>query len=139
MNMKKNTLLATMLVAMIIAALVGYLLAAFFLPPPDGAPPLPPPEEMQLMVTLKTMLSFVNLVLIVPLLIIYVKIYRDVQSKFTSGLIVVILVFALYALTSNPLIHILFGYYTSGLGPFAILPDAFTTIALVVLFNLSLE
>jgi small-conductance mechanosensitive channel len=89
--MKKNTLLATMFVAIIIAALVGYLLAIFFLPPPDGAPPLPPPEEMQLMVTLKTMLSFVNLVLIVPLLIIYVKIYRDVQSKFTSGLIVVIL------------------------------------------------
>ncbi len=137
--MKKNTLLATMLMAMIIAALVGYLLAAFLLPPPHSTPLPPPPEEMQLMVILKTMLSFVNLVLIVPLLIIYIGIYRDVQSKFTSGLIVVILVFALYALTSNPLIHILFGYYASGLGPFTILPDAFTTVALVVLFNLSLE
>jgi len=136
--MKKNTLLATMLVAMIIAALVGYLLAAFLLPPPHSTP-LPPPEEVQLMVTLKTMLSFVNLVLIVPLLIIYIGLYREVQSKFTSGLIVVILVFALYALASNPLIHILFGYYASGLGPFAILPDAFTTVALLVLFNLSLE
>ena len=137
--MKKNTLLATMFVAMIVAALVGYLLAAFLLPPPDSIPPPPLPEEMQLMVTLKTMLSFVNLVLIVPLLIIYVGIYREMQSKFTSGLIVVILVFAFYALTSNPLIHFLFGYYASGLGPFTILPDAFTTVALLVLFNLSLE
>lgn len=63
----------------------------------------------------------------------------DAQSRFISGLIVVIIVFAFYALTSNPPIHILFGCYASGPSPFAILPDAFTTLALVVLFNLSLE
>lgn len=137
--MKKNNALGIMIVAMILAALIGYLLATFLLPPPGTTPIPPPPEEMQLMVTLKTMLSFVNLVLVIPLLVIYINIYRDVQSKFTSSLIVVILVFALYALSSNPLVHILFGYYAIGLGPFTIIPDAFTTVALFILFKLSLK
>ncbi|MCK4565827.1 MAG: hypothetical protein KAU48_00820 [Candidatus Thorarchaeota archaeon] len=137
--MNKKNVRGAMFVVMVLAALIGYLLAVFFLPLPGTTPIPPPPEEMQLMVTLKTMLSFVNLVLVIPLLVIYINIYRDVQSKFTSSLIIVILVFALYALSSNPLVHILFGYYAIGLGPFTIIPDAFTTLALYLLFNLSLK
>ncbi len=137
--MNKKNVRGAMFVVMVLAALIGYLLAVFFLPLPGTTPIPPPPAEMQLMVTLKTMLSFVNLVLVIPLLVIYINIYRDVQSKFTSSLIIVILVFALYALSSNPLVHILFGYYAIGLGPFTIIPDAFTTLALYLLFNLSLK
>ena len=137
--MNKKNVRGAMFVVMVLAALIGYLLAVFFLPLPGTTPIPPPPEEMQLMVTLKTMLSFVNLVLVIPLLVIYINIYRDVQSKFTSSLIIVILVFALYALSSNPLVHILFGYYAIGLGPCTIIPDAFTTLALYLLLNLSLK
>jgi hypothetical protein len=85
------------------------------------------------------MTSLVNMVISIPLLIVYAKLYRDLHSKFTLGLIVVILVLFFYAITSNPLLHIIFGYYTLGLGPFTILPDAFATVALLVLLYLSLE
>ena len=138
-SMKKNIIFAIMLVAVVLSALIGFMLGSLLLPPPGRAPPLPPREEMVLLTSLKTMTSLVNMVISIPLLIIYVKLYREFRSKFTSGLIVVILVLLLYALTSNPLLHIIFGYYILDLGPFTILPDAFATVALLVLFYLSLE
>jgi hypothetical protein len=137
--MKKNTDFTIMLVLVAISALIGFLLGTLLVPPPGRAPPLPPREEMMFLTSLKTMTSFVNLVISLPLLITYVKLYRELHSRFTLGLIVVILVLFFYAITSNPLLHNFFGYYPLGLGPFTILPDAFATVALLVLFYLSLE
>jgi hypothetical protein len=137
--MKKNTDFTIMLILVAISALIGFLLGTFLVPPPGRAPPLPPREEMMFLTSLKTMTSFVNLVISLPLLITYVKLYRELHSRFTLGLIVVILVLFFYAITSNPLLHNFFGYYPLGLGPFTILPDAFATVALLVLFYLSLE
>lgn len=137
--MKKNTVFAIMLAVVVLSALIGFLLGTLLVPPPGRAPPLPPQEEMMFLTSLKTMTSFVNMVISIPLLITYVKLYRELHSRFTLGLIVVILVLFFYAITSNPLLHNFFGYYTLGLGPFTILPDAFATVALLVLFYLSLE
>ena len=137
--MKKNIIFAIMLVVVAISALIGFILGTFLLPPPGRAPPLPPRDQMIFLTSLKTMTSLANIVISIPLLITYMKLYREFRSKFTLGLIIVILVLFLYAITSNPLLHIVFGYYILGLGPFTILPDAFATVALLVLFYLSLE
>jgi hypothetical protein len=138
-SMKKNTAFAIMLVVVALSAMIGFLFGTLLVPPPGRAPPLPPREEMMFLTSLKTMTSFVNMVISLPLLITYVKLYRELHSRFTLGLIVVILVLFFHAITSNPLLHNFFGYYALGLGPFTILPDAFATVALLVLFYLSLE
>ena len=135
----KNRWLATTLIAILVAALLGYILAGTILPPLRRDPPPIPPEIMTILVSLKTMLSFMNLVLVASLLVAYVGLYRSIKSKFTSGLMLTIFVLGLYALFSNPLLHVLFGYYTEGLGPFTILPDVFAAVALLVLLDISLE
>lgn len=95
--------------------------------------------DLDLFYTAKTIISFVNIALSIALLVIYISIYREIKSNFTASLIVVMLVFLLYAITSNPLIHGAFRYHASGLGLFAMLPDLFATIALIILLYLSLK
>jgi len=65
--------------------------------------------------------------------------YRKLKSKFTIGLILFSLTLLLYALTSNPLLQWIFGYQAFGLGPFAMLPEMFTTLAVAVLLYLTLK
>ncbi|MFX1482350.1 MAG: hypothetical protein ACFFCP_04090 [Promethearchaeota archaeon] len=128
--------------ATIVAIILGMMLAPYVLKPPSNPPAPRPPEGgdlLALLVTVKTIVSFINIVLIVTLLVLYYRIYSDIQSRFTMGLLLLILVLLMYAVTSNPLVHILFGYYPFGLGPFTVIPDLFTTFALLVLLYLSLE
>lgn len=96
-------------------------------------------RDVDTLVKVKTILSFINLALIISLLVVYFDLYRQIRSKFTGGLIILLFALLLYALTSNPLVHIAFGYVAFGLGPFVILPDIFTTLALIVLMYISLE
>ena len=108
---------------------------------PDAPLPAPPinPEDARLFTLIKTMISFVNTALIAFLLVMYVSIYKKMKTEFTLGLIMVMFAFLLYALTSNPLLHMMFGYYTIALGPFAMIPDIFTSFALIVLIFITLE
>lgn len=99
----------------------------------------PPPWDIELFYTLKTVISTVNATLLVSLLAIYVDIYRKVRSDFTVGLIIFAATLLLYALSSNPIVHWIFGFMAFGLGPFAMLPDLFTCIALIVLLYLALK
>jgi hypothetical protein len=125
-----------------IAIVLGLTLAPFVLRPPSSPPAPKPPEGgdlLALLVTVKTIVSFINIILIVTLLRLYYRIYSDIKSQFTLGLILLITVLLMYAITSNPLLQILFGYYPFGLGPFTVIPDLFTTFALLVLLYLSLE
>jgi hypothetical protein len=99
----------------------------------------PPPWDIELFYTVKTILSTVNVALLVFLLISYLDIYRKIKSEFTIGLILFSLTLLFYALSSNPLVHWLFGFRGFGLGPFAMLPDLFTTVALTVLLYLTFK
>jgi hypothetical protein len=85
----------------------------------------------------QTVLSTVNIALLIFLLTTYIDIYRKTRSQFTVGLIIFSLVFLLNALTANPLFIWIFGFQAFGLGPFALLPDVFEFIALTVLLYLS--
>ena len=85
----------------------------------------------------QTVLSTVNVALLVFLLTTYIDIYRKTRSQFTFGLILFSVVFLLRTLTANPLFMWIFGFKAFGLGPFALLPDLFELVALSVLLYLS--
>ncbi|MBN2230398.1 MAG: hypothetical protein JW779_12485 [Candidatus Thorarchaeota archaeon] len=140
--MKHTRLLIWIIVSVVAAIILGFILSPIVLKPPAQPPaPIPPEgnDQLAFLVTLKTIVSFVNIALIATLLGLYYRIYSEIRSRFTLGLILLILVLLMYAITSNPLIHILFGYYPFGLGPFTVLPDLFSSFALIVLLYLSSE
>lgn len=142
MNNRKITVILPVVVIAIVVGIMGLILASLMLPPPETAPPpIPQPDRvlMDIYLKVKTMISLVNIVFILALMLTYRGIYRQVKSQFTLGLIVVMMVLLLYALTSNPIVQILFGYHAQGLGPFAMVPDIFTTFALGLLLYISLD
>jgi hypothetical protein len=127
--------------SMAIPVLIGAQAAG---PGQDNAPPQPgqrprPAQGQDEMKQLKTAISFVNIALILPLLVIYAGIYRRMRSSFTLGLMAVIIALGMYAVTSNPLIVSLLGGRTGEIGLFQIIPDLCATVALVILVRISLE
>jgi len=95
--------------------------------------------DIELFYKIQTILSSINATLLVFLLATYLDMYRKLKSEFTIGLILFSLTLLLYALTSNPLLQWIFGYQAFGLGPFAMLPEMFTTLAVAVLLYLTLK
>jgi hypothetical protein len=95
--------------------------------------------DIELYYTLKTVISSINATLLVFLLITYLDIYKTLKSEFTLGLIIFSMILLLYALVSNPLMQSVFGFQAVGLGPFAMLPDLFTGLALAVLLYLTMK
>ena len=95
--------------------------------------------DMELYYKVKVVLSSINATLLVILLATYVDMYKKIKSEFTIGLILFSLTLLSYALTSNPLLQSIFGFRAFGLGPFAMLPDMFTSLALAVLLYLTMK
>jgi hypothetical protein len=132
---------------MALAALIAVaLLVAFFgmqypTPPPPPFQPRPtyhpPPGDIQLYYTVKVILTTINAAMLIFLFCAYLGLYRKMRSPFTIGLMVFSLVLLLYALSSNPILQWVFGFSAFGLGPFAMLPDLFTFVALAVLLYLT--
>jgi hypothetical protein len=130
------------LVALIgVALLVAFLGMQYPAPPPPLFEPRPtyhpPPGDIQLYYTVKVVLTTINAAMLVFLFSAYVSVYRKMRSPFTIGLMLFSLVLLLYALSSNPLLQWVFGFRAFGLGPFAMLPDLFTFVALAVLLYLT--
>ena len=96
-------------------------------------------KDIELYQSIKTLVSSINVALLVFLLITYVDIFRKTKSEFTIGLLIFSMVLLLYALFSNPILQWIFGFRAYGLGPFAMLPDLFTFVALVVLLYLTVK
>jgi len=134
-------ILATLIVVAILAAL--WASSTFWFPRfPWGPRPRPPeniPGDIEFFYVTKTVVSTINVTLLIFLLLIYVSIYRKTRSEFTIGLIIFSMVLLLNALASNPLVIRTFGFQLFGLGPFAMLPDLFTFAALAVLLYLSVK
>ena len=151
--MKNNNIILIITISVIVI-----LLAGFTIPSITG---IPHPEEngefnnniaderqirdlMKETVTdeniyLKTLISFINLGLIIPLFVIYAGIYRKIKSSFTLGLMAVIFALGMYAVTSNPIIVTLLGGIPGYIGIFQIIPDLCATAALIILIRISLE
>jgi tellurite resistance protein TehA-like permease len=134
--MEKNDL-----VFIILISVIAVIIASFMIPiviknpqsgteqgpdqpqrPQPGQQPLPSPGQEESK-QLKTVISFINIGLIIPLFIIYAGLYRKLRSSFTLGLMAVIFALGMYAITSNPLIVSLLGGRTGDIGLFQIIPD----------------
>ncbi len=136
-------------IGLVLAVLVAVaLLSAFWARTVEPiAPPLEPRPfprdwirgDLELYYTVKTVISSVNVTLLAILLATYISIYKKTQSEFTIGLIVFSMVLLLYALASNPIVAFIFGFRAFGLGPFAMLPDFFSSIASAVLLYLTIK
>jgi hypothetical protein len=142
--MNKQLKIGLMLAVLVAVALLSAYWATTFEPrTPQWEPRRFPPDRMrgdiEFFYTVKTIISTINVTLLVFLLVTYIDIYRKTQSEFTIGLIIFSLVLLLYALTSNPMLHLTFGFYAFGLGPFAMLPDLFTCTALALLLYLTVK
>jgi hypothetical protein len=134
------------LTALAAVALLSAFLAVTIEPLSPRVPPWEPrpfprevPGDIELFYTIKTVVSSVNVTLLIFLLVTYINMYRKTQSEFTVGLVIFSLVLLLYALASNPIVHLIFGFSEFGLGPFAMLPDLFTSMALGVLLYLTFK
>jgi hypothetical protein len=141
-NVRNVLILGTVVVVAIVAALWAASVSWFPRYPYEPRP-LPPSGynryDLQLFYTVETVVSAVNVTLSTILLFMYVSIYKKTRSEFTIGLMIFSAVFILHSVVSFPLLHQAFGFYPLGLGPFAMLPDLFTCVALVVLLYLTFE
>ncbi len=102
-------------------------------------PPVFIPGDIELYYTVQTVVSTLNVALLIILLATYVNIYAKTKAEFTIGLIVFSAVMLLNSLFSAPFLRLGFGFSSYGLGPFAMLPDLFTFAALSVLLYLTLK
>ena len=138
-NLRTWLILATLIVVAILAAL--WATSRFWFPP--GGHHWPPtqniPGDIEFFYTVKTVVSTLNVTLLIFLLLTYISMYRKTRSEFTIGLIIFSMVLLFYALSSNPLLQWGFGFRAFGLGPFAMLPDLFTCVALGVLLYLTFK
>lgn len=151
--MEKNNLVWIILVSVIAIVIASFAIPVLIKIPhngtgqnpaqqpdtPQNQQPGQPPAGQDESKQLKTVISFINIGLIVSLFVIYAGIYRKMRSSFTLGLMAVIFALGMYAVTSNPLIVSLLGGRTGDIGLFQIIPDICTTIALVILVRISLE
>ncbi|MDH7555544.1 MAG: hypothetical protein ACQXXL_03210 [Candidatus Methanosuratincola sp.] len=96
-------------------------------------------RDMEIYYSIQAALSFVNMFLSILLLGIYIDTYRRIRSEFSLSLAIVSLVLFSYALTSNPLLHSALGFGGFGLGPFAMIPELFSCVALLILVYISLK
>jgi len=136
----KILLIVVILIA--VATIVTPWAILTYRPSPFREEHIPPQNirgDIEFFYTLKTVLSTVNIVLLIILLINYVNIYRKTHSDFTIGLIIFSVVFLMDALTSSPIVMWAFGFRAFGLGPFAMLPDFFKCAALAILLYLSVK
>lgn len=146
-GVNRNLRIWLILATLVVVALLAALWATTYPPLPLLEPrrrlwPLPGRIELldiELYYTAKTVISTINVTLLISLLIMYIGIYRKTRSEFTIGLVVFSLILLLNALASNPLMHWIFGFSAFGLGPFAMLPDLFTFVALAVLLYLTVK
>jgi hypothetical protein len=141
--MNKNVKVWLVLAILVAVVLLAALWAAIHVPIRPirnlgGAPGIVP-GDIGLYYFIETIISTFNITLLIVLLITYIDIYKKTKSEFTIGLIIFSMVMLLNALASNPLLHWTFGFRAYGLGPFAMLPDLFTCVALITLLYLSIK
>jgi len=91
------------------------------------------------MYTLGTIIICMNLMLLLGLLGAYIQSYRRTKSSFLLGLIMFLGVLVAQSLLSLPILHVSVGTALYQSNIFTILPNLFETIALIILFYLSME
>jgi hypothetical protein len=134
-NGLRNWIIVVTLVAVAVLAALWALTVIY--PAPFPARRIPPlqdiPGDIEIFYVAQTVVSTINVTLLIFLIFTYVSIYRKTHSEFTIGLLIFSLAFFVRALTANPLFIAVFGFRSVGLGPFALLPEMFEFVALTIL------
>jgi len=140
-RLKIGIIITILVVAVIVATLWLLLRQPLF--PSFQQRRLPPPGfvagDFEFFYAVNTIISTVNIALLLVLVVLYVNIYVKTRSAFTVGLIIFGVVFLVKDLTSNPLVTSMYGFRAYGLGPFEFLPGLFEFVALSVLLYLSIR
>jgi hypothetical protein len=139
-NRFKVGIILTVLIAVTVVtalwALVALQQPAFQLRhPPSGFVP----GDFEYFYVAFTIISTVNIALLVMVLLTYINIYSKTRSPFTVGLIIFAAAFLLKDIAAHPFVTGLFSFRAYGLGPFAFLPGLFEFAALSVLLFLSIK
>ncbi len=134
--------LGLLLPILILVALFAAFWAASTLYPPQQIPQrsqFTSRYDFEFFYLAHSIFSTINIALLSILVITYVSIYNKTKSEFSLGLVIFAGIFLLKDITSSPFISSPFGFFASGLGPFAVLPDLFEFAALTVLVYLSIK
>lgn len=134
--MRIRSPLAKTAASVVAAALASLLVTLTVTPEIPFWHPMPVPF-METVLQVKMFVSTFSAILMLVLLWNYVAVYRRMSNRFTLSLVIFTVALLLYALASNPLIHLSFGFRGAGLGPFAFIPDLFATAAVIVLLHRS--
>ncbi len=141
-RLKFGLIIVVLVAAAIFAAFWALVLRQHQIPA-FGQRRVPPPSfipgDFEYFYVANTIISTINIALLVILTVIYFNIYIKTHSPFTIGLIIFALVFLVQNVTSSPFITSPFGFRAYGLGPFEFLPGMFEFIALTVLLYLSIK
>jgi len=101
------------------------------------------PSDLENYLMARTIVSTINISLLLVLVITYASIFLKTRSEFSIGLLIFALVFLLKDVSSSPLLIGMFGYGLFGYGMlvpwFNILPDLFELVALSILLYLSVK
>lgn len=98
-----------------------------------------PDAETLTYFALRLVLSILNLALVVYLLYSYTKDYLRLRTSFSLGIVAFLFSFLLYALSSLPLMHTLFGGPRGYAGVFSFVPLLFSALGLALFAKLSNE
>lgn len=140
-NRLKFGLVASILIA--VAFLAAYWatveLQKISFPPRSFPPGNYVPGDLEFFYFASTIISTINIAMLIILLLTYVNIYMKTRSTFTIGLIIFATAFLMNDLAASPLVTGLFSFRAFGLGPFVFLPGMFEFAALSVLLYLSIK
>jgi hypothetical protein len=96
--------------------------------------------DMTVLLRLKVALATFNAALLLVLTWNYLVLYRELPNRFTGSLILFSAALFGYAVSSNPVLHVLFGFRGGpGIGAFTFLPDLFAAVAVVVILYQSYQ
>jgi hypothetical protein len=118
---------------LIVAFCIGIFFLANMLTPFQG---LEDREDMRVIMEsymyIDMVLSTIMLIISFYLIYTYLKDYLELKSSFTFGVLLAVISFMLFAISANPILHMLFGVFGRP-GLFSIIPPLFATVSLAML------
>ena len=99
---------------------------------------MPPPELW--LTHFQALITLGNVILLLCLLVLYVKNYEQIKSKFALGLIAFAILLLVQAVTSHPFIHLVWGFHRlDAVGLLKPVSEWFEFAALAILLYISLR
>lgn len=127
-------------IVVIVGAVVGAALSIAFPPMPGPPGPGGPPGRGPIGLDRAAyVLSTIDLAMLLALLAVYVRTYRETRARFALGLSAFLAALTLQTVFGSTLLFGAFGFGPGGLGPFLFVSYLFETIALAIFLYLSLD